>query len=213
MRARRCFIDASLLAAFLLQSASACAENLLQNGTFDWLNDLDGWVFQSGANLTWDGDGRLHSGSALIGNGSGIAGSYVGGHQCVSIESNTVYALRGYARIPLADAGGSGALINARWTDNPICDVPTLRVDEVLATEIAGSWIAGEATVTSPPEATHVAFEILVHQIGDPPHLPSVNFDDLYVPEPKPMELAGAAFMVLALARQFHGFARIASTP
>jgi len=169
----------------LMVAATAAAQNLLTNGSFDDGN-LIGWGF--GSNVIWDGtlDATGTSGSGSVKTLAPAQTGTTGVRQCISVSGSAQYQGGGRIFIPTGQASSGHASVYFSFYTDAACSegVSESHVSQSVST--TGSWIwVDTGFATSPSDARSARF---VTQLANTSAAGSpdfqANFDDLFLNGP-----------------------------
>ena len=168
--------------ACLMSAATAAAQNLLTNGSFD--GNMIGWAF--GSNVSWDGTldatGASGSGSvkalALAGGGG-----YAAVYQCVAVAGSTDYKAGGSVYIPAGQASSGHAYFAFTFYSDAGCSTIASNTLYPEAVTTTGTWVTRDTGfVTSPAEArSAVVFAGLSNHNGTGSPDFQANFDEIFL--------------------------------
>jgi len=181
----------------LIVAATAAAQNLLTNGSFN--GNLNGWNLGSWStyDATRDATGVSGSGSAkdLI---PASNGDYVV-RQCVAVTSSTLYKAGGKVLIPSGQTTTGWASVRIQFYSNANCGGPTFGFGETPYLTTAGSWISADTGfVRAPTEAVRASVYVYGANNGTTGAADfQINVDDMYL-------VAGGAAYALWLPAVIH---------
>ncbi len=171
----------SAACAFLMVAATAAAQNLLTNGSFD--GSLSGWYHESNVtyDATLDATGTSGSGSAKTSAVAGAVSGSVG--QCVAVTASTKYKVGG--KVYIASGQTTSAVVKSDlwFASDANCQDQSPPVTLSSHAPSGGSWVTFEDDFTSPASAQSVYFAPEVDNQATAAGSPTlqVNFDDLHM--------------------------------
>ena len=168
--------------ACLMVAATAAAQNLLTNGSFD--GGTTGWELaaMAGYDPTLDSTGTIGSGSLRAVATS--HGGYTIALKCVAVTGSATYKGGGKVFIPSGQAATGYAKFGLFFNTSADCSTGyfnTITSPDVTAT---GSWVTSDTGfITAPATARSAAFDVgIVAEQGTSASATfQVNFDDLFL--------------------------------
>ena len=173
----------SWVCACLMVAATADAQNLLTNGSFN--GNLNGWTLYGEGEITFDAG---HDATGTPGSGSAKLLAPVGGGgtemwECVSVTGSTAYRAGAKILIPSGQATTGYVAVAVNWYAAPWCQTSLANIQIAHVATTGGAWVTGDTGfVTSPANAQGAQiYANTVNQSAAGAGMFQANFDDFYL--------------------------------